>query len=262
MILYHYTTLSAMLSIFENQILWMSDFSTMNDPSEGKYIRSLIDNEIKDYRDVLRMEANWLDIELQSNKFYLTSFTLEGDNLNQWRSYADNGLGVAIGIDVNDEHILKIPNFTGNATFSKCIYEEDLQRRIIKDILDETHVSQDNNKYQKAWQQLARCSATFKHPSYVYENEYRLIYSQQGIMPKRIVGGLHAPYGLRKWRKGKYGLASYFDYKIELKDIKCIYLGPNLSDENGSMIHEILTELAPDGQPIRPIIYKSQCPYR
>jgi hypothetical protein len=261
MILYHYTTLSAMLSIFENQILWMSDSSTMNDPSEGKYIRSLIDNEIKNFFDGREIEAEWLEIELQMNKFYLTSFTSDGDNLNQWRSYADSGHGVAIGIYVNDEHVVEIPNRNGNATFSKCIYDENFQKSKIKEILDETHVSQADNKYQQAWQQLVNWSTIFKHPSYAYENEYRLIYSQQGIMPRRIIG-LHAPYGHRKWRKGRYGLASYFEYKIDLKDIKRIGLGPNLFDESGSMIHEILSELAHDGHPIRPEIYKSKCPYR
>jgi hypothetical protein len=105
--LYHYTDGRGLKGILENQTIWFTDYRHMNDPSELLHGVEMV-------KDVVRALANGADERValflktvsdmfsahnfSSNlEFLIASFSRERDDLGQWRAYADNGRGYAIG---------------------------------------------------------------------------------------------------------------------------------------------------------------------
>ena len=117
--LYHYCSLSTFYSIMKNRSIWLSDVSKSNDSQELVWVikqcRSLILNKFLEY--VVRMKANGRLIDTKFIEFSKTFEKLEsidtgnslkawvfclsekGDNLGQWRGYADDGRGISIGFN-------------------------------------------------------------------------------------------------------------------------------------------------------------------
>src|SRR5262245_40731502 len=106
--LYHYTTALGLKGILDNQSIWFSDYRNLNDPSELLHGHALC-------RDVTRALANGSDSNvvrlleivnaLMTHKnfgtrldFFIASFSTQRDDLGQWRAYADNGRGFALGL--------------------------------------------------------------------------------------------------------------------------------------------------------------------
>lgn len=105
--LYHYTDMSGLLGILNSQVIWNTNVYHLNDPSEWqhglKMAREAIDKEFaKD--DPLTRSLCSFAIEATDfipKTFYscfVSSFSEVGDDLGQWRAYADDGRGVAIGL--------------------------------------------------------------------------------------------------------------------------------------------------------------------
>jgi hypothetical protein len=106
--LYHYTDLRALRGIFEHGKIWFTDYRHLNDPSEiiygldhlHKVIEEIISRETLDGRGLffLRMLFDlFRGDNLSLVDFFLACFSRARDDLGQWRAYADNGRGVAIG---------------------------------------------------------------------------------------------------------------------------------------------------------------------
>jgi hypothetical protein len=103
-IIYHYCSTSTFLAIIERKRLRLSDVNTMNDYGEAhwaydKFIQAInndlnkYDRKFFDYVDEFVSGIQLLTLPL------ISCFSMEGDMLSQWRAYADNGLGVALGVD-------------------------------------------------------------------------------------------------------------------------------------------------------------------
>ena len=108
--LYHYTDGRGLKGIIESQTIWFTDYRHLNDPSELSY-------GIEKARDLMRQAATGADVygraflECLSDmlslrkfarlEFFIASFSRERDELGQWRAYADNGRGYALGIQAS-----------------------------------------------------------------------------------------------------------------------------------------------------------------
>lgn len=115
-LIYHYCSAETLLSILENKTLRFSDASGLNDGEEiiwaEKQFLSAI-RRLRDREDVpeelpsisKKFEENfirlWGEISGEARHF-LSCFSLTGDSLSQWRAYADDAQGFAIGFCVND----------------------------------------------------------------------------------------------------------------------------------------------------------------
>lgn len=105
--LYHYTDGRGLKGILESETIWFTDYRHMNDPSE-------LQHGIAMAKDVARIVASGADGRLRlfletlsdmfsarnfsaNLEFLIASFSRERDDLGQWRAYADNGRGYAIG---------------------------------------------------------------------------------------------------------------------------------------------------------------------
>jgi len=102
-ILYHYCSNSTFLSIISGKNIRASEFSLSNDHLEGKWSRQLLDEFCAEKRMFPMMQTILLEEfdRCLLQYFFAVGFCLseEGDLLSQWRGYADDGRGVAIGFE-------------------------------------------------------------------------------------------------------------------------------------------------------------------
>jgi len=104
--IYHYTSVSSAYNILKDRVLWASDVLSMNDGSEFRYAVSVVHEVLMGLWSVLPirvpeyfrpkklLRAGW------KWDMFATCFCSEPDLLSQWRAYASNAQGVAVGFRV------------------------------------------------------------------------------------------------------------------------------------------------------------------
>lgn len=116
-VLYHYCSLDTFYNIMKNRSIWLSDISKSNDSQELNWITQQLKNSLSYYffkfYDRIREKGlleqldnseykkmidniNAYDLS-KSLKCWAFCLSEKGDNLGQWRGYADDGQGLAIG---------------------------------------------------------------------------------------------------------------------------------------------------------------------
>ncbi len=112
-VVYHYCSMSSLFSILQTKTLRLSNNRCMNDSMELGWIydvaRSNIRNKIRGGENEAHQKLMSILLSphegfLLLDKTFLPSvycgcFSKEGDLLSQWRAYAEDGQGVAIGFD-------------------------------------------------------------------------------------------------------------------------------------------------------------------
>ncbi|MCH7752514.1 MAG: DUF2971 domain-containing protein, partial [Planctomycetes bacterium] len=113
-ILYHYCSMEAFFGIIDSLTLRLTRIRYMNDSKEFNWLFELVrkllwkekqqtgrpDSEVSRLYEHLFESCNGLYIhESFFPNFYCSCFSKNGDSLGQWRSYADDGRGVAIGFN-------------------------------------------------------------------------------------------------------------------------------------------------------------------
>jgi hypothetical protein len=228
--LYHYTDANGLKGIIENQEIWFTDFRYLNDPSElvhgmalahGLITKVAEKSWIKHFYEML---AGMFSIDNFSDhiKFFIASFSRDRDEIGQWRAYADNGRGFALGLSPSlfapDEALDKDPLM--NLVVGPVVYDNAATRRRqalpmkkAHDILakSELYASRylNNGKILRQFlDNLARYviaspliwnCLVCKHPAYKAEKEVRLIILGlakrfKGQVPVRVRKGEVVPY--------------------------------------------------------------------
>jgi Protein of unknown function (DUF2971) len=99
--IYHYTSAENALNILKSGELWFTERAHLNDPSEIKF-----GIELAEYvaRSLASPIADWLrhlrERFMVPHAYYTASFSVDGDSLPQWRAYADDGKGIALGFSL------------------------------------------------------------------------------------------------------------------------------------------------------------------
>lgn len=179
-IIYHYTNFTALESILRTRTLWLSHSSCLNDFSEGVHGMQKIFQALKDSpknQNELSFITNLqkpLEKAAKEVGFYVISFCEDGDSLVQWRSYATDGCGVAIGFDVN-----KLKSFCeagGIYTIGKCGYSDLENPNIFRNVYSQVSANYgtviDNDS---AICIMAITSAFLKHTGFIAEQECRIV---------------------------------------------------------------------------------------
>ncbi|HAS6222281.1 TPA: DUF2971 domain-containing protein [Vibrio vulnificus] len=93
--LYHYSNISGVHGILTSGCLWATDYRYLNDTNELSIaIESLINSCEESWREAL----NWgLRYHSSSRSHFVISFSKSPKVLSQWRAYANDGKGAAIG---------------------------------------------------------------------------------------------------------------------------------------------------------------------
>lgn len=105
--LYHYTDRNGLKGIVNNQQIWLTHYRYLNDTSELSFGMDIAREVLKEVGQEFGpkvqvfcdMVVNLFSLENLSNTIdvYVASFSRKSDDLNQWRSYGDNGRGFAFG---------------------------------------------------------------------------------------------------------------------------------------------------------------------
>lgn len=138
-ILYHYCSTQAFYSIIENRSIWLSSMKQSTDYMEGKLVsltikrlaeKSNVDSTIT---DTLYITVNSIEEILDGMAFCLSE---DGDLLSQWRGYASDATGVAIGFSVPYLHWLmaRLPKdeITSSLSLSMVQYDDDSQNSLVE----------------------------------------------------------------------------------------------------------------------------------
>ena len=123
-ILYHYTDAGGFAGIVQNRKLWATDIRFLNDPLELKYAWEALLTALEaaktdkpEYSEAYdaALQAismtNAIDPEAIEDRLFSTSFSADGDDFGQWRAYADDAKGMALGFDKESITLLEVPYF-------------------------------------------------------------------------------------------------------------------------------------------------------
>ena len=156
MLVYHYCSLESLNSILKHRALRLTNILKSNDSMEISWIcryfqqvfqqayeqaseevhqkisKERMDNLIRFYTD------EFFNENYSSYRYYVTCFSKKPDLLSQWRGYADDGRGVAIGYDLDVlKTIASAPEYGKKQTVSlhEISYSEEQQKKVVEEII-------------------------------------------------------------------------------------------------------------------------------
>ncbi|MGH1440182.1 MAG: DUF2971 domain-containing protein [Cellvibrionaceae bacterium] len=186
-LLYHYTTISGLKGIVESQSIWASDVRYMNDSAELQYIISLLKDcseSFQHHKKFLNQFIDWMSHRVANGHMvFAISFRANGNLLSQWRGYSQIGKGVSIGFKTEDIVSLAKPR---GFQLGACIYQRDKQVALINDVIENLlHIAQGrelnvaladfDSLFNQIEADMLKIAALLKHPSFVEEDEWRLV---------------------------------------------------------------------------------------
>ena len=215
--LFHYCSATSFLAILQNRTIRFSDASQLNDgeevvwpndlfsqaitlirAGEGGVQASLITNAFLDL-----IEQRWA-ASLQTSRHFVACFSRMGDSLSQWRAYADDATGLAIG-------------FTGLETFPSQLievcYDYTLQlKEMIECIcyLFTKSLTPNYSSSQFTWDVIGFVSRSigYKNPAFYEEHEVRL---------SRIVGSFNFATSVHQFDNAEL---SRKDFKVSYREAR------------------------------------------
>lgn len=228
-IIYHYTNDIGLRGILETGQIWLSDIFNLNDPSELRHGVSLAvdilarkaESGPPESKKFARHFTEFFESGMQKTAHYFVcSFSVDGNDLGQWRAYADNGRGYALGFDANAlEGVFTKPNgivADNNSTFH-VTYDDDglaiIQGKIIDSMFELISLPRGNKldsaiinacmKSISIYLSIAvlRAALFFKHQAYKQESEFRFFQMFPGDQPAPDVKRRTRPYELVKYRE-------------------------------------------------------------
>ena len=248
-ILYHYCGLDAFLSIIKNSTLWLSDIRKSNDYLECVYCRDKINEKIRGFLedDKEALEA-WdfgynINSDLSMDMIsYVACFSENKDQLSQWRGYADNGAGIAVGFSRESFADLK-EAAPSHISFRKVIYDEKEQEKFIERIARESIKAMETKPVAQVAAELNQNYRlqfpVLKNASFEEEAEWRIIFNDSFSKRKRHVGKNILFSGIRYTVREKR-LVSYIEMdfsKLKYNAIKEIWIGPKAEVEIQEILH-------------------------
>ena len=245
----------------------MSDFHYMNDSSEENYFLSVFEQGIKkiynDFADEQKIrndKSNYMKqymhnlSDLNSNICFICCFSKKRDDLNQWRSYGDDGKGICIGFEKSYfQKLMKKSRFF--AEDIKYCSVEELYSFILNKLGEIMELYSPIDKSveftQCVYKELGSKRAKFKSTAFSDEKEFRIGFYdklsnkaiKQYVFGNEHIGGEALKINMEKEYKFKTGVKlSVVNYrtsknllvpyrKLELgtelfKAIKSITIGP------------------------------------
>lgn len=187
-IYYHYCSVDTFFNIIQTSTLRLGNPLSMNDSAEILWFLELVEAYAIKKGKYQKTLEKWEQIEniiksiIQEIDFpYILCLSKENDVLSQWRSYADDGQGVAIGINV--DQLLAYSNLLSG---KDIIYDLEKQMELLdgKEIdscLDNLEKEIDRGKENLIYNKvrilvsyLLEDSMICKNPAFREEREYRI----------------------------------------------------------------------------------------
>jgi Protein of unknown function (DUF2971) len=218
-IIYHYTGDVGLRGILETGQLWLTDVFSLNDPSELNHAFSLmlkalmskaVSADAKNFAQGLVDFSKRVGIR-QSGNYFVCSFSEAGDDLGQWRAYADNGRGYVLGFDTTElETAFTKEGQPSYAQTSPLTYNdaqiEDIHRQIVEKLFQLISLPCTSNAVQAEWYTFLAIKGLnaglyFKHEAYRNEQEYRFLDAHPIDRPVPDVKIRYRPFSLIRYRE-------------------------------------------------------------
>lgn len=244
-IIYHYTDDVGLRGILETGQLWLTNIFNLNDPSELSHGLShavrILNRKAASGPPESKLFAKDLAAFIQrggirkSGHYFMCSFSSRGDDLGQWRAYANNGRGYALGFDSRVlEGAFDNPKSAPILRAFPITYQDaeliEIHRKIVEAMFGLISLPRGKNISSagiKAW--IAELSTWlmvhaldaavyFKHEAYSNEKEYRFLEVHPVDQPPKV-----------KYRGRPYMLVKYreFDWKsAPARALQQIVVGP------------------------------------
>lgn len=207
MTLYHYCSTATFFNIIKNRSIWLSSLQASNDTQEGRVISTVIARMCKEVGAdpaVAEYVAHQFRIFEQGDclGFCMSS---EGDMLSQWRGYADDATGVAVGFSseftekISEQKKLHMP-----IKLSRVIYDSAEQAELLRDQFNPIALAIKNGDFQNIGTQSDALADIFK------ESDSLLIATAMSCIDISYVTKNPAFQEEREWRLFK---ESEDDYK-------------------------------------------------
>lgn len=276
-VLYHYTSLGALMKIVASGCLRATDIGFFSDAAEMKHaadiLRIYISQRIEAQSPrskLLFQFREWVSERIAGGHMqFVVSFTANGNLLSQWRSYCSHGKGVSIGIRPD-----AICRAAAAQSFrvGKCVYDNGTQRDIAGTIISEVeklaesrgentdpskrHPSQSfHDVFEELEDDLIRIAALLKHGKFSEEQEWRVVSPIISNYVKHPI----------KYREGRYMLIPFMEFSLCAEGsaqlpLEHVYLGP--TPAIGNSMTSLSRYLSKYGaNPTRGVTY-CQIPYR
>jgi hypothetical protein len=261
---WHYTDFDGCNPIIANGRMWATNIEYLNDAAEFRYSLDLIKSIFERpgvlpdvglprtptqvYQSLLPYISYMLDLGL-----YVTCFSKQPDDLSQWRGYANNIPGFAIGFDPT---LLRNRLERWGFVLQDCIYDPSDQEAVVRSEISqmfgrltsrkgfadmgpgEKVLALDGVSDHYGLGSFVEIAARFKSQKFKSENEVRAIrrsFSRDIDDDKDP----HAPLQL-KYRRSRTLVVPFWEWSLrksenEESPIKCVMVGP------GPHKHEVAT---------------------
>lgn len=240
---YHYCSIDTFLKIIQSNVIRLSDIGKSNDYGERIYIENRIHEQLiraveeamspEVFKNFLKIEKSCRDMCREDIILYAICFSEEKDLLSQWRGYANNGTGVAIGFSKDVLEPLNTERY--GLTFKPVCYEEKAQeefvRKQVQTIINTMHIKNAYAAFAEVYENEIANIGCIKAPGFSEEKEWRLCIA---MTPEARVNceAKFLDFTLSKVREQciRERIVTYFDLSFEkVRDdlIKEIIIGPN-----------------------------------
>jgi hypothetical protein len=184
--LFHYTDLEGVKGIFTSRTLWMSKFTASNDISEillaiehfQTFVARKASELTEEEGNFLRQAADQLEGFRRTN-VCLASFCEQHDLLSQWRSYGNDGRGIALGF--NSSKLVELAQ-RHDLRLLRCVYDPAAHERIAADLVNLLLESYRRARRDNSHDLIAQFNSTFllvapviKDHRFAEEREWRLV---------------------------------------------------------------------------------------
>ena len=280
-LIYHYTNGDGLRGILESGCLRFTSIFNLNDPSELHHGVSHACRIIDDASAAvnapaeLKLFARGFTEALRGNiettaRYLVCCFSRQGDELGQWRAYADDGRGFVLGFDATILEQAFSKAAPGNHSTFPVTYDDAKLRQLQDGIVTATlpYISAPS---KRGWgtdvvaryegeirgtlaAHILHSATFFKHAAYKNEDEYRFL---QLHNPRRPVEGIKLrsrPYELIRYRE--------FDWRAPAAAaLKQIAIGPAADARMAfRFVDDCIREFFPAEHSVN--IRKSEIPYR
>lgn len=192
--LWHYTTARGALGIISSKSIYATHIRYLNDPSEVSYgvevVRDACDRYLADVKNersrsfLTQLSAALTESAPILTDAYVACFSEEEDNLNQWRLYAAEGGGYAVGASS-----AALKRLSGDLGFElvEMIYGKSKQGRLVETLLERAcglleripdgpkSDEQVKGIVRSTQVDLTKCIVRAKHDAFRNEQEWRLV---------------------------------------------------------------------------------------
>ena len=247
-IYYHYCSVDTFFNIMQTSTIRLGNPLFMNDSAEIIWLLELLKNYVAK-NNCAEILKQWNLIKQMINKLlqkidvpFIFCLSKGNDVLSQWRSYADDGKGVAIGIDVN--RLLKLD--TELLVGKDIIYDDKEQMKLLEqkklddsldDFIEELEMALQGENETEIYSKVRKVASYIlneaiicKNPAFEEEREFRILCLPSKVSEKSMVSEI-------KFRSNNEQILPYreiyFDgYVHEI--IQNITIGPKsvLNDRN------------------------------